>query len=65
MAISHTIQCEINRQIRQIHKRPAALSSPAWAARYIRAHGLEIEALATADEPLEALCARLEQAYAA
>jgi hypothetical protein len=65
MAISPTIEREIQRQIRQIHQPPAVLSGPAWAARYIRAHGLKIEALATADEPPAALRAQLEAAYAA
>jgi hypothetical protein len=65
MTISPTIQREIRRQIEQDHKPPVAASGCTWAAGYVRAHGLKIEALAQGDEQPAALRARLEAAYAA
>jgi hypothetical protein len=65
MAISPTIEREIQRQIEQDCKPPAAASGYTRAAEYIRAHGLKIETLALDGEPLAALRARLEAAYAA
>jgi hypothetical protein len=65
MAISPTIQREIQRQIEETYKPPPAHAGCNWAADYIRNYGLKIEALATGDEQPAAFRQRLEQAYAA
>jgi hypothetical protein len=65
MAISPTIQREIQRQIEETYKPPPAHAGCNWAADYIRKYGLNIEALATGDEQPAAFRERLEQAYAA
>jgi hypothetical protein len=65
MAISPTIQREIQRQIEETYKPPPVQSGWTQAADTIRKHGLKIEALATGDEQPAAFRQRLEQAYAA
>jgi hypothetical protein len=67
MAFPSDIQHDIDRQVQKVRDpsptRPR--TERAWAAEYIRKHGLKIERLALGDEPPEALRARLDADYAA